>query len=61
MRKYIDLEDAIRVVADQYMFEATMDSPCASEDIKDYIGLFEKLFKDLPTIEVDEIDQEVQK
>ncbi len=54
MSKYIKLEDAIRVVADQYMFEATMDSPYASEDIKDYIGLGELLLKDLPTIEVSE-------
>lgn len=54
MNKYIKLEDAIRVVADQYMFEATMDSPYESEDIEDYIEIGELLLGDLPTIEVSE-------
>lgn len=52
MGKYYKAEDVINTLADQYMFEATMDSPYASNDINDYLENAKLLLADLPTIEV---------
>lgn len=47
----ISRAEAIRVIADQYMFEASIDNRYASEDIKDYIEIAQDLLKDIPSVE----------
>lgn len=54
MSKYYKAEDVINTLADQWRFEATMDSPYASNDINGYLENAKLLFSDLPTIEVSE-------
>lgn len=51
MSDLISRAEAIKVVADQYMFEASIDNRYASEDIKDYIEIAKDLLKDIPSVE----------
>lgn len=54
MSKYIKLQDAIKSVADQYMFEASIENTQSCDDIKEWEKVASRLFSDLPKIEVSE-------
>ena len=52
MSKYIKLEDAIKSVADQYMFEASIENPQSCDDIKEWEKVASRVFSDIPTIDI---------
>lgn len=48
----ISREDAIEVVAQQFLFEASAESPYVNDDdIDEYRKLADKLFEDIPTVD----------
>ena len=52
MSKYIKLQDAIKSVADQYMFEASIENPQSCDDIKEWEKVASRVFSDIPTIDI---------
>lgn len=51
--RLIDIKDAIEAVAQQWLFEASAESPYVNDDdIGEYRKLAEELFEDAPAIEI---------
>lgn len=56
IKELISREDAIEVVAQQWLFEASTESPYVNDDdIGEYRNLAEGLFEDVPTIDAVEV------